>query len=227
MTRASCPRPTVTAVTKAISDKPTVMIGLSVSSGVAAAGNIHQASGIPTIQNASDNTTDLSKLGVPNLFRVSNTAKIEADATTQYILSQHPKTAGLWDDSDTNGKATEDNVQKQLEAAGTKVTRRESPQGATDTTEAALAMKGLDIIEVNGFPQTDALFVKTVAQNGITAPEVLTYGDETIQAFNLAPQSALNNAVYQSNCDPDAVHTPQRMPTWPPTRPSTERASPR
>ena len=43
---------------------------------MAAAGSIIKASGIPTIQNASDNTTDLSRLGVANMFRISNTAKI-------------------------------------------------------------------------------------------------------------------------------------------------------
>ena len=203
------PQTTVTAVTKAVSDHPTIMMGLSVSSGVAASGQIIKASGIPTFQYGSDNTTDLSKLGVTNMFRLSNTAKIEANATAQYMLSQHPKTAGIWDDSDTNGVATTDSVTAQLTAAGVKVTRRHSPQGATDVTAQVIDMKGLDIIETNGFPQTDALFVKALGQNGITTPNVLTYGDETIQAFNLAPQSALENAVYQSNCDPDAVHSPE------------------
>jgi branched-chain amino acid transport system substrate-binding protein len=203
------PQTTVTAVTKAIADHPTVMIGLSVSSGVAAAAPLIKASGIPTLQYGSDIITDLSKTGATNLFRIGNTNIIESNATAKYMLAQNPKTAGIWDDSDTNGVATTDIVSADLTAAGVKVTRRHSPQGATDTTAQALAMKGQDIIEVNGFPQTDALFVKTVYQNGVTAPLVLTYGDETIQAFGLAPQAALDNAVYQSNCDPDAVHSPQ------------------
>jgi len=97
-------------------------IGRWVSSGVAAAGTLIRQSGIPTFQYGSDNTTDLSRLGVPNLFRLGDTAKIEANASAQYILSLLPKTAGLWDDSDTNGVALEDSVQAQLQAAGVKVT---------------------------------------------------------------------------------------------------------
>ena len=202
------PQQTITAVTKAISDKPTIIIGLQVSSGVEAAGPLLKQSGIPTIQEASDNTTDLSQLGVSNMFRVSDTAKEEAAATAKYMISTHPSSAGLWDDSDTNGKVITTSVGAQLQAAGiTKITKRESPQGATDVTEAALAMKGVSIIETNGFPQTDALFVKTLYQNGITTPNVLAYGDNTIQAFGLAPQSALEHTLYQANCDPDAVHS--------------------
>jgi len=104
------PQTTVTGVTKAISDHPTVMMGLGVSSGVAAAGQTIKQSGIPTFQTGSDNITDLSKLGVPNLFRLGGTAKTESDAQVQYLLSIHPTNVGLWDDSDTNGKLVQDKV---------------------------------------------------------------------------------------------------------------------
>ena len=131
------PQTTVTAVTKAISDHPTVMLGLAVSSGVLASANLLKTSGIPTIQEGQDNTTDLSKLGVTNLFRGEASVKQQADAGVNFIASQHPTTVGLFDDSDLNGVQTEANIKAALKAKGiNNFIYREIAQSATDAINA-------------------------------------------------------------------------------------------
>lgn len=203
------PQQTVTAVLQAVADHPTAIIGMPVSSGVQAAGSALAKSGIPTIQIASDNTTDLSQLHVDNMFRAISTVYEEAIGTAQFVVSRHPKTVGLFDDSDLNGVANMKLVRSYLEAHGIKnIIYREVAQGATDATEAALAMKGADIVVSNGFPTTEAVFVKDLAQNGITAPDVMSYAAPSIIAYGLAPKSALQNDYFLATCAPWTLSTP-------------------
>lgn len=197
------PQQTVTAVLKAVASNPTVIIGMPVSSGVQAAGSALSKSGIPTIQIASDNSTDLDKLHVNNLYRAISTVQEEAMGTAQYVLSRHPKTVGLFDDSDLNGVTNMKIVRSYLQAHGVKnIIYREVAQGATDATEAALAMKGADIIVSNGFPQTEAVFVKDLQQNGINTPDVMSYAATTIVAYGMAPKAALANDFFLNTCAP-------------------------
>lgn len=203
------PQQTVTAVLKAVADHPTAIIGMPVSSGVQAAGSALAKSGIPTIQIASDNTTDLSQLHVDNMYRAISTVYEEATGTAEYVVSQHPKTVGLFDDSDLNGVANMKIIRSYLQAHGiTNIVYREVAQGATDATEAALAMKGADIIVSNGFPQTEGVFVKDLAQNGITAPDVMSYAAPSIIAYGLAPKSALQNDYFLATCAPWTLSSP-------------------
>ena len=202
------PQSTVTAVTKAISDHPTVMLGLSVSSGVLASANLLKAAGIPTIQEGQDNTTDLSKLGVTTMFRGEPSVHEESNAAIDFIASQHPTTVGLFDDSDLNGVQGEADIKAGLKAKGiNNFIYREIAQSATDATEAAIAMKGADIVTSNGFPQEEAIFVKDLALNGVKAHDVMGNSGTSISSFAMAPWSAVAGDYTYSICDPDAVHT--------------------
>jgi branched-chain amino acid transport system substrate-binding protein len=203
------PQTTVTGVTKAISDHPTVILGLSVSSGVLAVANMLKASGIPAIQEGQDNATDLSQIGVTNMFRGQPSVHEQSQAAINFIASQHPKTVGLFDDSDLNGVLGEKTIRTALQAQGVNnFIYREIAQNATDATEAALAMKGADIATSNGFPQEEALFVKDLAINGIKVPDVMGNSGVSIADFGLAPWSAVAGDYTYTVCDPDAVHTP-------------------
>jgi branched-chain amino acid transport system substrate-binding protein len=204
------PASAVTAVQKAVADHPTVMIGFQVSSGVLAAAPALKQSGIPALQVGNDNATDLSKLGVTNLFRLNSTNAENATAEAQYIVSKNPKTVGIFDDSNLAGVQQVKAIKAYLQQHGiTNIISREVAQGATDTTEAALAMKGADIITGTGFPVTTALFYKQLFQNGITAPAVMGSDGLTIVGQKLAPAGALAKAVYLHPCDPLARTTPQ------------------
>jgi branched-chain amino acid transport system substrate-binding protein len=204
------PQQTVTAVLHAISDHPTVIIGMPVSSGVQAAASAIKSSGIPTIQAASDDSTNMSALGTTNMFRIISTVQEEATGTGEYIASKHPKTVGLFDDSDLNGVASMKLIRQYLQAHGvTNFVYREVAQGASDATEAALAMKGTDIVASQGFPQTEAAFVKDLYQNGITTQDVMSYGGTSILGYGLAPKAALANDAMLATCAPEDLSTPQ------------------
>jgi branched-chain amino acid transport system substrate-binding protein len=204
------PASTVTAVQKAVSDKPTAIIGLQVSSGVLAAAPVLKASGIPVLQVGNDNAADFSKLGVPNLFRINTTNVINASVAAQFILSKHPKTVGIFDDSNLAGVQQNKQLRANLEAGGvTNFIYREVAQGATDATEAAIAMKGADIVTGTGFPVTTALFVKQMYQNGVTAPDVMGSDGLSIVGQKLAPAAALAKDWYFHPCDSEALTTPE------------------
>lgn len=204
------PQGTVTAAEHAIADKPTVIIGMQVSSGVQAAEPALKASGIPTLQVASNNSTDFTQSAVPNLFRLVPTVWEESTASARYILSKHPKTVGLFDDSGLNQVAGMKNIRNILQSQGvTNFVYREIAQNATDATAAALAMKGTDVIASSGFPSSEALFVKQLQQNGINTQDVMSYGAQTVVAYKLAPAEALANDTYQNLCDPPVLSTPQ------------------
>jgi branched-chain amino acid transport system substrate-binding protein len=203
------PQQTVTAVLQAIQDHPTVIIGMPVSSGVQAAAAALKNSGIPTLQEASDTSTDLSALGVNNMFRVISTVQEEATGTAEYILSKHPKTVGIFDDSDLNGVQSMKLTRTYLQSHGvSNIVYREVAQNATDATEAALAMKGADVVASIGFPVIEATFVKDLYQNGITTQDVMSYAGPSIVAYGLAPKAALANDAMLDTCAPETLSTP-------------------
>ncbi len=70
-------------------------------------------------------------------------------------------------------------------------------------------MKSADAVFMNSFPVTDGLLLTEMAQNGITAPIMGAQADNAIQAFKLAPASALANMYYPPYCDPDVNTTKQ------------------
>jgi branched-chain amino acid transport system substrate-binding protein len=196
---------TVTGVQKAIGDHPTVMIGLPVSSGVQAAASVIKASGIPTLQVASDNSTDADKIGANNLFRPLATVSEEAYGQARYVASKHPKTVGIWDDSDLNAATQMKLVQTDLQGMGVKnFIYRESTLNPTDTTQQVVDMKGADALVSGGFPAAEALYAKQLVQNGITTPLTMSYGAYATIAFKLAPQNVLNNDNWLSICQPQS-----------------------
>lgn len=201
---------TVTGVQKAIGDHPTAIIGLPVSSGVQAAASIIKASGIPTLQLASDNSTDADKIGANNLFRPLATVTEEAYGQAKYVASRHPKTVGIWDDSDLNAAAQMKLVEKQLKGMGVKnIIYRESPLNPTDTTQQVVDMTGADALVSGGFPAAEALYAKQLVQNGITAPLTMSYGAYATIAFKLAPQNVLDKDNWLSICQPQSSTSKQ------------------
>jgi len=196
---------TVTGVQKAIGDHPTAIIGLPVSSGVQAAASVIKASGVPTLQLASDNSTDADKIGANNLFRPLATVSEEAYGQAKYVASKHPKTVGIWDDSDLNASTQMKLVQTDLRGMGVKnFIYRESPLSPTDTTQQVVDMKGADALVSGGFPAAEALYAKQLYQNGITTPLTMSYGAYATIAFKLAPQNVLANDNWLSICQPQS-----------------------
>jgi branched-chain amino acid transport system substrate-binding protein len=202
------PQTTLTAVDKAVSDKPTAILGLAVSSGVQAAASVLKSSGIPTIQQGQDNSTDLSVLGVTNMFRGQPSVTEQSQAAVNYISSLHPKTVGVFDDSDLNSVQAEKTIRAGLTSAGvSKFIYREISQTATDATEAALAMKGADITTSDGFPVQESIFVRALASNGVGVHDLMGNSGLTIAGYGLAPWSALSGDTTYTVCDPQVLQS--------------------
>lgn len=204
------PQTTVTAVDKAISAKPTVILGLSVSSGVQAAASQLKTSGIPTIQEGQDNSTDLSVLHVPNLFRGQPSVTEQSQSAINYISSLHPGKVGIFDDSDLNSVAAVKQIKSGLASKGVNsIVYREIAQNATDATEAALAMKGTSITTSDGFPVQESVYVRALASNGVGVHDLMGNSGMTIAGYGLAPWSALAGDSTYTICDPQVMNTPR------------------
>jgi branched-chain amino acid transport system substrate-binding protein len=197
------PQTTVTAVDKAVSDGPTAILGLAVSSGVQASASMLKSSGIPTIQEGQDNTTDLSVLGVTNMFRGQPSVTEQSQSAVNYLTSLHPTTVGLFDDSDLNSVAAMKTIKAGLQAHGVNnFIYREIAQTAGDATEAALSMKGASVVTSDGFPVQESVFVRALASNGVGVHDLMGNSGLVIAGYGLAPWSAIAGNSTYTICDP-------------------------
>lgn len=203
------PQTTVTAVLHAIADKPTVILGLAVSSGVQAAASALKSSGIPVIQEGQDNSTDLSALGVSNMFRGQPTVQEQSQSVLNFLGGMNPKLVGVFDDSDLNSVQAAKVIRDGLGAKGIHTVYREIAQTGTDATEAALAMKGADYATSDGFPIEEALFVRALTTNGVGVHDLMGNSGLTIAYDKLAPWSAVAGNTTYTICDPTAMTTPE------------------
>jgi branched-chain amino acid transport system substrate-binding protein len=204
------PQTTLTAVQKAISDHPTVILGLAVSSGVQAAAAALKSSGIPTIQEGQDNSTDLSALGVTNMFRGQPSVHEQSQAAVNYLTSLHPTSVGVFDDSDLNSVQAVKVIKAGLQANGVQnIVYRQIPQTGTDATEAALAMRGVSMTTSDGFPVQESIFVRALATNGVGVHDLMGNSGLLIAEKGLAPWSAVAGSSTYTVCDPTVLQTPQ------------------
>ena len=124
------PQQTITAVTKAISDKPTIIIGLQVSSASKAAGQLPQAVRDPDHPGKHRTTPPTSASSAcPTMFRISDTAKERGGLDREVHPDLHPSLLGRASGTTATptGRPSTTSVGPQLQAAGiTKLIKRES-----------------------------------------------------------------------------------------------------
>jgi branched-chain amino acid transport system substrate-binding protein len=205
------PQQAVTATQKALSTNPTAIIGPAVDDQVQATAQLLKQSGVPVLGLTSGPLTDLTNTHLPNFFDINPIDYNTAQAEAKYIYTKYkPKTVGMIYTQDAASTASAMFIESFLKKDGVKnfIIRSEA-NNVTDATPAILAMKSANAVFLNSFPVTDGLFVTELAQNGITAPIMGAQADNVIQAFKLAPASAMANMYYPPYCDPDVNTTPQ------------------
>jgi ABC-type branched-subunit amino acid transport system substrate-binding protein len=205
------PQQAVTATQKALSTNPTAIIGPAVDDQVQATAQLLKQSGVPILGLTSGPLTDLTNTHLPNFFDINPIDYNTAQAEAKYIYTKYkPKTVGMIYTQDAASTASATFIESFLKKDGVKnfIIRSEA-NNVTDATPAVLAMKSADAVFLNSFPVTDGLFVTELAQNGITAPIMGAQADNVIQAFKLAPASAMANMYYPPYCDPDVNTTSQ------------------
>jgi branched-chain amino acid transport system substrate-binding protein len=205
------PQQAVTATQKALATNPTAIIGPLVDDQVQATTQLLKQSGVPTLGLTSGPLTDYTNTHLNNFFDINPIDYNTAQAEAKYVYTKYkPKTVGLIYTQDAASTASANFIEEFLKKDGVKnfIVRSEA-DGVTDATTAVLAMKPADAVFVNSFPVTDGLLVTELAQNGITAPIMGAQGDNAVQAFKLAPASAMANMYYPPYCDPDVNTTTQ------------------
>ncbi len=205
------PQQAVTATQKALATNPTAIIGPLVDDQVQATAQLLKQSGVPTLGLTSGPLTDFTNTHLSNFFDINPIDYNTAQAEAKYVYTKYkPKTVGLIYTQDAASTASANFIEEFLKKDGVKnfIVRSEA-DGVTDATTAVLAMKPADAVFVNSFPVTDGLLVTELAQNGITAPIMGAQGDNAVQAFKLAPASAMANMYYPPYCDPDVNTTTQ------------------
>jgi branched-chain amino acid transport system substrate-binding protein len=205
------PQQAVTATQKALSTNPTAIIGPAVDDQVQATAQLLKQSGVPTLGLTSGPLTDLTNTHLSNFFDINPIDYNTAQAEAKYVYTKFkPKTVGMIYTEDAASTASATFIESFLKKDGVKnFIIRTEPNNVTDATTAVLAMKSADAVFINSFPVTDGLLVTELAQNGITAPIMGAQADNSVQAFKLAPASAMANMYYPPYCDPDVNSTTQ------------------
>jgi branched-chain amino acid transport system substrate-binding protein len=199
-----------TALQKALSDKPTVIIGLPVTAQVQATAPLLGQAGIPVIHSAQSPNVGFSKLNVPNIYRMNVAADKQTAAMVKYVTENvKPKKVGLIYSTDTNSTESGQRIEAGLKAAGVDVVSRTVAPTATDTTEAVLAFKDVDATISWTFPAVNSVFMKQRAQNGLTAPHFMDTGGSTVVGLGLATGDELKGLSYVAQCDSDVLTGPQ------------------
>ena len=205
------PQQGMTAVKKALADKPAAIVGLATTAQVRAAAPVLKSAGIPTLHFAQSHTLGKSTLKVDNIYRYGPTEAMQTHALTDYLTkSAKPKKVGLLASTDPGSDEAARLLKQGLTAGGvTNVVERRVPQSATDLTEAVLAFRGVDATVSWSFPTINSLFLRQRSQNGLTAP---TFGDNSggsILGGNLNPPRELKGYHYVIACDPDLSQSAQ------------------
>ncbi|TDB83583.1 ABC transporter substrate-binding protein [Actinomadura sp. KC216] len=205
------PQQGVTAVKKALADKPTAIVGLATTAQVKAAAPLLKSAGIPTMHFAQSHTLGKSTLKVDNVFRYGPTEAMQTHALTDYMVKNtKPKKVGLLASTDPGSDEAARLLRAGLTAGGvTNIVERRVPQTATDLTEAVLAFRGVDATVSWSFPTINSLFLRQRGQNGLTAPHFGDNSGGSILGGNLNPPAELKGYHYVIACDPDLSGTPE------------------
>jgi branched-chain amino acid transport system substrate-binding protein len=198
----------LTAVKKALSTNPSVILGLPVTAQVQAVAPLVSPTRIPVIHSAQNPIVGKKALGTNIVYRMNVNAQRQATATAKYVIETwKPKKVGLLNTSDTNSNYAAGIVEQQLKAAGIDVTRREVPFTATDLTEAITAMKsaGVEATMSWGFPNINSLFLKQRTQNGLTVPHMMDTGGVSVAYGRTNSAAELKNLNYATPCDADLM----------------------
>lgn len=205
------PQQGLTAVKKALADKPAAIVGLATTAQVKAAAPLLKSAGVPTLHFAQSHTLGKTTLKVDNIFRYGPTEAMQTHALTDYVTKNaKPKKVGLLASTDPGSDEAARLLRQGLASGGVSdIVERRVPQTATDLTEAVLAFRGVDATVSWSFPTINSLFLRQRSQNGLTAP---TFGDNSggsILGGNLNSPAELKGYHYVIACDPDLSRSAQ------------------
>jgi branched-chain amino acid transport system substrate-binding protein len=195
----------VNATNLALQYEPDVFFGYGITAGLKASVPALNSYGYPVIHTTLSSLGSPEELGTELSFRLSTDTAQYADASMQYLVGEKGVKAMLM--ANTESSAPVEGAKYVLESAakaGVKTVHRSIAPTATDVTEPVIAAKSMpaDAIWSWGFATTDAMFIKTSAQNGYTG-QIMTFSAGTAVRANLVPADLLTDKIEMvSSCAP-------------------------
>lgn len=205
------PQLAVTALKKAIADRPAAIIGLNTTAQVRAAAPLIKQAGVPVLHVAQSHTVGRGTLKAAGIFRYGPSNAMQTRALTAYIAREvRPRRVGLISSTDEGSAEATKLIKGDLARLGiTDVVERRVPRTAIDLTEAVLAMRGADATITWSFPVVNSLFLRQRRQNGLTAPTFSDNSGSSILGGGLNTPAELAGYHYATACDPDQLDRPQ------------------
>jgi branched-chain amino acid transport system substrate-binding protein len=164
-----------TALLQAIDQKPDVIIGLPASSQVIPLSPTIGQSGIPFFAlSTAIQTIKTGPNGQPNLYLIRPLANDVAVAEANYVTKTlKAKKVGLVCVQNAFGTDSCNAARPIITKNGSTVSvERTNSITATDLTDVAVAMKGVDAVLDFNFPNPLAVLANQLIQNGVTVPHV-------------------------------------------------------
>ncbi len=193
-----------TALLQAIDQKPDVIIGLPASSQVIPLSATIAQSNIPFFALSSAiQTIKSGPNGATNLFLIRPLSTDVAVAEATYVTKTlKAKKIGLVCVQNAYGTDSCNAVRQPIAAAGASITaERTNAISATDLTDVAIAMKGVDVVLDFNFPNPLGVLANQLVQNGVTVPHVdgasagIEVNAKVVQGDALAHFSGVDDCV--------------------------------
>lgn len=189
----------------ALQENPTVLLGpVSSTTALGLAPRIAEAK-IPTIANTVEPSLAKSQKGNEWLYLNRPVNDKTAAQATEFASNElNAKKLGLLSTNTAFGKQGADGVKAGASASGAQVTAERSFEfNATDLTEPISAMKDTQAVIDWGTPNTVALAVTTMAQQGIDVPHIGP-GSVGFPSFvkQVGDNSLLKNVYGAVDCNP-------------------------
>jgi branched-chain amino acid transport system substrate-binding protein len=172
------PQAAITAVRKAVGEKVSAIVGLPITSQSSAVRTTVNQARIPVLQLSVGDEANYRGAGKTGgaskySFRIGSDNHTEVRAASAFaVKALNAKKVGLLADDDSATSVKGAFTSAVPASGGTVGAIRTYPTDATDLTNEVLAMKGNDAVIDWSYPDTIALGVKQMVQNGIHLPTV-------------------------------------------------------
>jgi branched-chain amino acid transport system substrate-binding protein len=203
------PQGAVNGTNLAIQYQPNIIIGYGVSAGLKASIGAINSAGIPVIQGTLAQLTSPASLNSKLTFRLEPTTYQFATAADKFLFGdkgvKSMMVINTQDSAPTEGAGY---IADDAKKANVPTDHRAVSPTVTDLTEPILASKGKDAIWEWGYATTDALAVKTAANNGY-AGQIMTFSIGSAARNGLIPTNLLTDKVHAvAVCAPYALDAP-------------------
>jgi branched-chain amino acid transport system substrate-binding protein len=200
------PQGATNATNLALQYDPNIILGYGVSAGLKASIGAINGAGIPVIHSTLASLTSPESLGSKLTFRLEPTTYQFAVAADKFLVEQKGvKSLMMINTQDSAPTEGAKYILEDTKKRNIPTDHRAVSPTVTDLTEPILAAKDKDAIWNWGYGTTDALTVKTAANNGYTG-QIMTFSVGSAARGRLVPTELLTDKVHMVGaCAPYAL----------------------